>query len=111
MLVVFGELEVPIQLSSVCIQGEQGIAVEIVTGASLTAIRGRGISGGPENLICDGIKSTRVPGGSAAVLPGIAFPTIMAGLSRTGYGIEAPLALASRGIIGVNKSADAVFPA
>ena len=69
VLVVFGELEIPVHLSRVGVESEQSVAIEIVAGAAFAAIRGRWISRGPENLIGGRIVSSGVPRGSAANLP------------------------------------------
>jgi len=51
VLVVLGKLKMPFQLAGVGIESQQGIAVQVVAGASLTAIRRRRISGGPEFVL------------------------------------------------------------
>ncbi len=111
MLVVLGELEVPVQLAGVGVEREQGIGVEVVAGASFAAIRRRGISGGPENLIRGGIVGPRIPCRCATDLPRIAFPGVVAGLSGTGNGVETPFALAGIGVVGIDESADAILSA
>jgi len=44
---MLGELEIPVELAGVGVEGEQSVAVKIVAGAALAAIGGRRISGGP----------------------------------------------------------------
>src|SRR5262249_1101274 len=65
VLVVPGELEMPLELASVGIERKQGVAVEIVAGAALAAIGGRRISGWPENQVRRRIVDARDPRGSA----------------------------------------------
>ena len=111
VLVVFGELKIPVELAGIGIQGEQRVAVEVVTGAAFAAIgRGR-IAGGPEDLVGSGVVGAGVPCRRAADFPGVCFPGIVAGLAGTGDGVEAPAALAGGGIVSVNEAADAVFAA
>ena len=93
VLVVLGELEIPVHLAGVGIQREQGIAVEVVACASLAAIRRRRISRRPEDLIRRRIIGARVPGGSAAYFPRVAFPGVVSRFARSRDGVEAPLAL------------------
>ena len=111
MLVVFGELEIPVHLACVRIEREQRIAVEIVSRAPFTAIRGRRIACGPKNLVGHSVVGAGIPRGSAADLPRIALPGFMSGFARSRHGVEAPLALAGRGVISIDKPAHAVFTA
>src|ERR1700733_15936654 len=111
MFVVLRELEVPVHLAGVGVEGQQGIAVEVISGASFTAIRGRRIHRGPENLIRGGVIGSSVPSRSAAHFPRVAFPRVMAGFARTGHGVEAPFAFAGGCVVGVDEAAHAVLPA
>src|SRR5580765_6567223 len=111
MLVVLGELEMPVQFSGVGIQSEQAVAVKVVAGATLAAVGWRWIAGRPEELVGCWIIDTRHPGGRAANLPGVVFPSIMARFAYAGHGVKAPFPLARVGVVGLDKAANAVFAA
>src|SRR5206468_11860342 len=111
MLVVLGELEIPFQLAGIGIEGEQGIAVQVIARASGAAIRWRRISRGPVEQIGCGSVRARIPCRSATNFPRFSLPTIVPRFARTGNRVEAPLALAGRRIISVDESANAVFAA
>src|SRR4051794_8210381 len=102
MLVVFGELEIPFQFSGIGIEGEQGIAVQVIARASGAAIRWRRISRGPVEQIRCGIVRAGIPGRSATNFPRFSLPGIVSRFARTGNRVEAPLALAGRRIISVD---------
>ena len=111
MLIMLGELKIPFELSRVWIQRQQRIAVEIVARASFPAIRRRRIAGGPKSSVGSGIVSPRDPRWRPSDFPGFAFPRFMSRLARTRDRVEAPFALAGRGIIRVNEAANSIFPA
>src|SRR5262249_33685721 len=77
VLVVLRELEVPVELAGVGIQREQGVGVEIVSGATLAAIGRSGIASWPENLIGCRIVGAGIPGRGAADFPGVTFPCVV----------------------------------
>src|ERR1700723_3489228 len=87
------------------------VGEEIGARASLAAVRGRWISCGPENLIGHRIVSARIPCRRAANFPRIAFPCVITQLARPRHGVETPAAFSSGSVVGVNKSAHAVFTA
>src|SRR5579863_236074 len=109
VLVVFGELEIPVELAGVGIERKQRVTVEVVACAPLTAIGRSRISRRPEDLVRNRIVGARVPRRSAADFPGIALPGVVARLTRAGHGVEAPLARAGCSVVGVNKTADTVL--
>src|SRR5271155_5364415 len=111
MLVVLGELEMPVQLAGVCVQGQQRVAVKVVARTSLAAIRWRRVSRRPENLVGRRIVSSRVPRRRAADLPRIALPCLMSRLARPRHGVETPSSFAGRSVVGVNESAHPVLAA
>ncbi len=59
VLVVPGELEIPFEFAGVRIESQQGVTVEIVTGAADAAIGWRRIAGGPESCVGCGIIGSR----------------------------------------------------
>src|SRR3984885_13312466 len=111
MLVVLGELEIPVYGAGVGVQRQQGIAVEVVACPPRAAIRRRRISRRPENLIRSRIIGSRVPGRGPPRFPGIALPTFMPGLAWPRNRIEAPFAFARRRVIRINKPAYSILPA
>src|SRR5579872_5180685 len=109
VLIVFSELEIPVQLSGVSVEREQRVAVEVIAGACLPTIGGCRISRRPENLIRGRVKRSRIPGRGAADFPRIAIPRFMTGLTRARNGVKAPLALAGGCIVSIDESPNAVL--
>src|SRR6266446_9172256 len=111
MFIVLGKLKIPFEPSRVRIKSEQGIAVEIVASAALTAIRRGRIAGGPESSIGRRIVSARDPCRCASDFPRVGFPAFMARLAGTRNGVEAPFAFAACSIVSINESANPIFAA
>src|SRR5580704_16390924 len=111
MQVVRSELVIPFEFSRVCVESEHRAAVEIVAGAFVTTVAGRGIAGGPINEIQLRIVRTGDPGRCAAGLPRVASPGFVARLAGAGNGIESPGTLAGVGVIGIDEAAHAIFAA
>ena len=109
MLVVLGELKIPVQFSGIRIECQQAVAIKVVPRSALAPIGGGRIARWPEELIGCGIIDARHPRGRAASLPGVAFPRIVPRLASPRHGVEPPLPLARVRVVGVNKAADAVF--
>src|SRR5580704_9016682 len=109
MLIMLGELKIPVQFSSVGVESKQRVAVKVVASASFAAIGWRRISGRPQELIGLRIVHTRVPGRRATNFPRIAFPSIVTRLAGSGDGVEPPLPLPSVCIVSIDEAADAVF--
>ena len=110
-IVVRRELEIPFQLAGVGIERDHGIAVEIGALANVAVPVGTGIADAPVGQIQLRIVGAGNPDGSAAVLPGIARPCLMAGLARAGDRVEPPGFFAGRGIVGREKPANAELAA
>src|SRR5580693_9758580 len=108
MLVVFGELKIPVQFSSVSVESKQRVAVKVVARTSFTAIGRRRISGRPKELVGLRIVNAGVPRRRAADLPRIAFPSIVTGLAGSRDGVEPPLPLSAIGIVSIDEAANAV---
>src|ERR1700674_723946 len=111
VFVMLGELEIPFELAGVGIESEQRVAIKIVAGSAFAAIAGRRIACRPKSCIGAGIVGTGDPGRRAATFPGVAFPSFVAGLTRTGNRVEAPFTFASGGVVSVDEAADAIFAA
>src|SRR5258708_23869629 len=98
--VVRRELEIPLQLSCVRIQGQEASCIKVVAGAGISHKIGSGITGGPVNGVELGIVGTGHPGGSPAMQVRIAGPTGGAKFSRPRNGPETPLQGSSQGVEG-----------
>src|SRR5579859_3879398 len=106
MLVVLGELEIPLELAGVRIQRQKRIAIQVIARAALSAIGRRRIPGGPERDVRCGIVGSGNPRRRPANFPGIPLPTFVTGLAGPRNGVEAPLAFAAVRVIGVDESAN-----
>ena len=109
--VVRRELEVPLQLAGVRIEREDRVRVEVVALALVAVVVGTRIAGRPVEQARFGIVGAGQPGGGAAVLDRLADPRLRAGLAGRGHGPEPPHALAGRGPVRVEESADALVAA
>src|SRR5579862_9972827 len=101
-------LEMPLELSGVCVQRQSRIGIQIVTLAHVAIPIRRGIAGAPDNQILVDIVRTSDPGGPAAMLPGITAPCLGTWFARRGNCPKPPAALTRRGIVGVDEAANAV---
>src|ERR1700687_1889546 len=111
MHIVGSHLEMPLQLSRVGLEGYDAARVEIVARPDIAVpVRSR-ISSPPVNEIQRGIVGARHPGGAATALPGIGTPGVAARFAVTRYRPESPCTLARVGVVGINKTADAIFSA
>ena len=72
---------------------------------------GRRVPGAPVEQIQFRIVSSRHPGRRPSRLPGISQPGFRAGLSGRRNGPESPQPLSGIGIVGIQETADAIFPA
>ena len=109
--VVRRELVVPLALAGVGIERDDGIGEEVVAISAHGAIgHRRRIADRPVERVELGIVGARQPRSAAAGLPAVAFPRVVAELSRAGNRVEPPQPLAGH-IVGVQESAQGVFAA
>src|SRR5207249_7208755 len=80
--VVGRELEVPLQLAGVRIEGQNAIRIKVVAGTSVTDAIGRRVAGTPVKRIQLGIVGAGHPRGAASVQVSVAWPTVAARLAR-----------------------------
>src|ERR1022692_2499302 len=109
--IVGSELKIPFQFSGVRIERHNAVGIEIVAQSLLRVEIRTGIAGAPKDQVEIGIVGTRHPRRSAAMFPGIAGPSVMAGFAWAGDRIESPTFLAADGIIRGDESANAVLAA
>src|SRR5215472_4044735 len=106
MLVVLGELEIPVEFAGVGVECQQGVAVQIVARPAGAAIRGGWISRWPEDPIRCGIVCSRIPCRRPTDFPGFALPRLVSGFPGARNCVEAPFALAGVGVVSVDESTD-----
>src|SRR5262249_376054 len=87
------------------------LAVVAVAGAPHGRVPGTRVAGAVEHRIGLGIVGADQPGHTAAVLPAVALPGVVAGLARTGHGPGPPHLLAGLDVVGLQAAARAVFAA
>src|SRR6266446_10174238 len=103
------ELEVPLQLSGIAIQGEEAIRIKIVAGAHISVpVRPR-ISGAPVNHVQIRIVRAGYPGCRGSRLPAVAGPRFVAEFAFRWNGPEAPCLFTRSRIIGIHKTTDPEF--
>ena len=110
-LVMRGELVVPFQLAGVSVESDDGAGIKVIAFAGVAIPVGASVTCAPICKVGIGIVGASDPNGGSAVLPGIASPSFVARLARTGHGIESPGALPAVGVISIDKSPHAVFAA
>lgn len=108
VLVVRRKLKVPLAPPGLSVQRDYAIGVQIValTHSSII-VRGR-IPDSPINRVEPWIERAGQPSCGASFLPRVALPRIVARLSRSWNRIEFPAKLARLGIVGGDKSSNAV---
>ena len=107
--VVWRELIVPRDDAAVGVEGHDRVGVEVVALAIVPVEVGTGIPRAPVDQVQRGIVAAGDPGGAAAALPRIAFPRLVALFPWTRHRPEAPRALASGGVVGIDEPTDAVL--
>src|SRR6516162_10042559 len=96
----------PFQLAGVCIDGDDGGAVEVVSDAVVAVIVGTGIAGAPHGEVRLGIIGSGHPDGGPAMqvrvvgFAVLAEPCFVAGLAGSGNRIETPDLLARIRVVG-----------
>ena len=106
--VVWRELKIPLELSSVGIKRKDRVAVEIVADAVATVVAGRGIARRPVKKIQLRIIAAGDPGRSTTCLPRVAGPGFMAGFAGAGNGVEAPATTSGVGVVRLDETTDTV---
>ncbi len=109
--VVGRELEVPFELAGVRIEGNDAVGVEVVAGAHTGVPVWAGVAGAPVGEVEFGVVGAGEPDGAAAVDPGVAAPSFVAGLAFFGDGFEAPDFAASGCVVGSDEATDAELAA
>ena len=107
--VVRRELEVPLHLAGVGIQGQYRVGVQVVPLAHVAVPVRRGVARRPVEQV--GLRVVRAghPRRGAAVLPGVARPGFRPGLAGLRDGVAPPFAHARIDVVGVDVAADAVL--
>ena len=109
--VVRRELEVPLHLARIRVQGQHRVGVQVVALAHVAVPVRRGVARRPVEQV--GLRVVRAghPGRGAAVLPGVARPGFRPGLAGLRDGVAPPFARARLDVVGVDVAADAVLAA
>src|SRR5260370_144463 len=105
------ELVMPFQLPHRRVERQDGRGVEIVALPLVAVVVWARIAGGPVEKVRFGIVRAREPSGAATVLDRATAPGFRRRLARRRNGPEAPHALARRGFVCVQESADAFISA
>src|ERR1700733_6707817 len=102
------KLKMPLQFSSVGIQRQDTVSIEIVARAHATFKVRRGIAGAPVNRVELRIERPRPPRSSATVEIEFSWPAFGTEFPRTRYGPESPRQLTRQRIVGSDKATHAV---
>ena len=111
MDVVGSELEIPAHLSGVGLHGHDRRGVQVVSQPNVAVPVGGGIPRAPVDEVQFRIVGTGDPGRRSTLFPRVAGPGLVPRFSGTGNGVETPGPLAGGGVVGIQESPDAVFPA
>src|SRR5882672_5790357 len=98
-------LVMPLQRTRVCIQGDDGVSVQIGSLARLAVEIRCGIANTPINQVQLGIVRPCHPGGTAAMFPTLARPGFVPLFTGAWNGPEAPNALAGLRVKGIEVTA------
>ena len=101
----------PLQNAGIRVQSHHAVAVKIVAAPRVAIPVGPRISNAPVGQVQFRIIRTRNPHRSAARLPRIARPRVIAFLTRARNRVEPPDVFAGIYVIGINVSANPVFAA
>jgi|SRR6266550_2856403 len=111
MFVVGCKLEIPSKLPGTRMQRNNAVGKKVVAGAFITGERWGGITDPPVKKIKRRVITSRNPRWTATAFPSFVLPRLMTSFAWPGNGIEPPFLLASRGIVGGKKAANAKFAA
>jgi hypothetical protein len=106
--VVMNELLVPELFAGAGVEGNEGVAVEVVAGAvGAVEVVGGGAEGGVEDA-AGGVEGEEAPGvGAGAVFVGAGGPGVAAGFAGAGDGVEGPEQFAGDGVPGADVAVGA----
>ena len=107
--VVRRELEVPLQLAGVGVEGHHRVGVEVVALPHRAVVVRAGVAGAPVQEVQLRVVGAGHPGRRPAGAPGVAGPGAVVGMVRPRRGVKAPLARAALDVVGVDHAADAVL--
>ena len=105
------ELEVPLQRAGVGVERDHRVGVEVVAGPQVRVPVGAGVADAPVGQVERRVVRRRQPHRSAAGLPRVAAPRLVAALARPRHRVEAPQLLAGGGIERGDEAANAVLAA
>src|SRR5262249_60218184 len=107
MFVVGCKLEIPSKLPGTRMQCNNAVGKKVVAGAYIAGERWGGITDSPVKKIKRRVITSRNPSWTATAFPSFVLPRLMARFAWPGNGIEPPLLLASRGVVGGKEAANA----
>src|SRR5690349_3148180 len=101
------ELEVPLQPARISIESDQRARVEVISWTRIAVPVWSRISDAPVNEIRIRIVRPSHPRRTTASFPGVAFPRLVTGLTRSWDRVEAPYPLAGLRVVSIKESPDA----
>src|SRR5690242_16154229 len=102
-------LEIPLQMSSLRIQGQHAAGIEILSRTAVSKVLVRGLADGYKHETIRGIERHRYPTARPTpVLPPIRSPSSEVRFSRLRHRVETPLFFSGAQIKGANVAGDTV---
>ena len=109
--VVRRELVIPLELTGLCFQRQDRIAIQVVAFAIIAIVVGAGVAGSPVHKVKLRIVSAGHPRRARAMLGVLALPCFRSRLARLGHRPESPHFLTGGLIVGTHKSTSAFIAA
>src|ERR1051326_5438847 len=95
----------PFEFAGIGIERDDGIGIKIVARPLIGVPIGPRVANSPISEVERGIVGARVPNGSAAILPIVAAPGLVARFAGSRNGVETPSFLTGLGVIGRDETA------